>query len=114
MLLRKALEALIDSLEATVRVKRWTAVEAIPEPLTQSAALLLARLGAADRLLVHKFTGATSDESRMGAMSAAVRRLDEAYVDYHKRITDHPIEADTAANALDAEVCEVKATAPSW
>ena len=111
-LLRQALEALIDSLDATVRVQRWTTAEAIPEPLAQSASLLLSRLGAADRLLLRSFTGAASDETRMATMRAAVRLLDAAYVEYRKRIQGG--QGETAAEALDAKVCEVKATAPSW
>jgi hypothetical protein len=114
LLLRRALDALIDSLDATVRVHRWTGVEAIPEPLVQSASMLLPRLGAADRLLLRKFVGAASDETRMDAMSAAIRRLDGAYVEYRKRVADRPIEREVAATALDAEICDVKAAASNW
>jgi hypothetical protein len=114
MLLRKALEAVIDSLDATLRVQRWSGADAVPEPLVQSASLLLPRLGAADRLLLRKFVGAPSDESRMDAMTSAVRHLDKAYVEYRKRITNQTPDRDAAATALDAEVCDVKAAATRW
>jgi hypothetical protein len=114
MLLRKALDALLDSLDATVRVQRWTGEETIPEPLTESAGMLLLRLGAADRLLARKFSGAPDDSIRMDAMTVAIKRLDGAYVEYRKRITERPAERDTATVALDTAVTDVKATASRW
>jgi hypothetical protein len=114
MLARKALEGLIDSLDATVRVHRWLGTDAIPEPLSKSASLLLPRLGAADKLLAQNFTGAMGDVTRMDAMSAAIRHLDEAYVTYRKHVAARPTESDTAAMTLDTIVCEVKATSARW
>jgi hypothetical protein len=47
---RRALEALVDSLDATARLSRWDSTESAPEPLQESAAKLGERLGAANRL----------------------------------------------------------------
>ncbi len=112
--LRKALEGLLDSLEATLRVQTWEGADAIPGPVSESASLLLVRLGAADRLLARSFSGAPSDTTRMEVMTAAVRRLDGAYVEFRKRITARPTERGLAATTLDAAVGEVKAGASDW
>lgn len=105
---RKTLEALIESLEATVRVSTWSGDESIPEPLKESASQLVARLGTANRLASDTFNGSGTDTARVGTMCAAMRRLDAAYVTYRQHIAT-PAERTEAAMTLDAEVTEVKA-----
>jgi hypothetical protein len=109
-LFRKALEELIESLDATVRVKRWDG-EAIPEPLKESASRLVARLGTADRLASSTFAGSAADISRVEAMCGAMRRLDAAYVAYRQST---PAEHEAAAMALDTHIDEVKAASRQW
>lgn len=111
---RGALEALVESLDATVRIQRWTDAEAIPEPLQQSAALLVNRLGAANRLAAGKFVGPQIVAARVTAMNAAIQRLDGAYVQYRHRVDVSPAHRSEAAAALDAEIGEVKAEAHQW
>ena len=106
-LFRKTLEGLVESLDATVRVNRWTANESVPEPLKESAARLVGRLGTVDRLASNNFTGSANDVARVNAMVVAMRRLDAAYVTYRARVV-RPSERDLAATALDAEIDEVK------
>ena len=61
---RGALESLIESLDATVRIARWEAGgESIPEPLRHSAAQLQDRLGSANRLAAGRFVGAPTEAS---------------------------------------------------
>jgi hypothetical protein len=108
---RNALEGLIESLDATVRVTRWAEAESIPEPLKESASRLVARLGTADRLASASFMGKAADVARVTAMRGAMRRLDAAYVAYRQRLERSPSERDLAATALCAEIDEVKASA---
>jgi len=105
---RKTLEALIESLDATVRVGRWAETETVPEPLKESASSLVTRLGAADRLASSRFSGSVADAARVKALVDAMRRLDGAYVAYCQGRDGNPRERDLAAMALDAEISEVK------
>lgn len=111
---RSVLENLVESLDATVRIQRWTDAESIPEPLQQSAALLVDRLGAANRLAAGKFIGPPVVAARVTAMNAAIQRLDVAYVQYRHRVDTTPAQKGEAAAALDAEIGEVKAEASQW
>ena len=108
---RKALEGLMESLDATVRVSRWDAEESVPEPLAESAGNLVVRLGAAGRLAAGTFRGSPVDVARVNAMCGAMRRLDTAYVAYRKTT---PREPDVAAMALHHEIDEVRAEAQAW
>ena len=101
---RRALDGLIDSLDATVRVERSVGAEGAPEPLKATAAQLLTRLGAANRLAAGRFSGSIADAARVQAIAAAVRRLDAAYVVYCQGR-----DRDLAAVTLDTEILEVKA-----
>jgi hypothetical protein len=111
---RKALQALLESLDATARISRWDSTESAPEPLQQSAAKLGERLGAANRLASGKFVGAPQVVASLTGMSGAIRRLDAAYVQYRYRIDAKPTEMDDAAVALDAEIGSVKEEAERW
>jgi hypothetical protein len=101
---RGALDSLIESLEATVRVARSASGEGTSELLEASAAQLLPRLGAANRLAAGRFSGSIADVARVQAIAAAVRRLDAAYVVYCQGRN-----RDLAAITLDTEILEVKA-----
>jgi hypothetical protein len=111
---RKALEALVDSLDATARLSRWDSSESAPEPLQESAAKLGERLGAANRLAGGKFVGATQVVASLTGMSDAIKRLDAAYVQYRHRIDAKPAERDDAVVALDGEIGNVKAEVEGW
>jgi hypothetical protein len=110
---RKTLEGLIESLDATVRVNRWAGAETIPEPLKESAAHLVARLGTVDRLANGNFKGSPADTARVNVMIGVMRRLDAAYVVYRQQLERSPQKRDNAAMTLDAEIDEVKADS-SW
>jgi hypothetical protein len=105
---RKTLEGLIESLDATVRLTRWSGEESIPEPLKVSASLLVDRLGTADRFASSTFNGAQADVARVNLMLSAMRRLDAAYVDYRQHLSQSATEREKAALALDAEIDAVK------
>lgn len=106
---RVALESLTESLEALVRITRWTDADTPPEPLRSAMAKLSERLGSADRLASGVFVGTPADASKVKAMCAAMRKLDGAYVAFRKRVDAHPDDAMTAAGALESELAEAVA-----
>ena len=111
---RGALEGLIESLDALVRVSRWTEAEPPPDPLRTAAAKLLDRLGTAGRLSSGTFNGTPADTSKVNAMFATMKRLDSAYVGYRKRVESAPEQAGEAAATLEAEIAEATAGATEW
>ena len=113
---RKALNALVESLDATVRVARWPAQESIPAPLENSAAKVLDHLGCANRFAADRYLGPPPVIVCMTAMSAATNMLDAAYVEYRRHIAGSKEEhvRAAAAMALDHEIDAVKATSTQW
>jgi len=111
---RKVLTSLLDSLDATVRVARWSGPEEIPAPLNRSASELLTHLGSANRFAADRYSGAPPVVACMTAMSAATNSLDTAYVEYRRQLGGEKGELDRAAMALDHEIDAVKATSHQW
>ena len=111
---RKVLTSLIESLDATVRVARWSGPEAIPTPLENSASKLLDHLGSANRFAADRYSGAPPVVACMTAMSAATKVLDKAYVEYRRHLDGGKEEVDRAAMALDHEIDVVKAASREW
>jgi hypothetical protein len=108
--MRKTIDSLVESLEATLRVKRWTGAEEIPEPLKKSADRLVERLTAADRLTSNTFRGTPQDLARVETMGAAIKRLDAAYVAFRQAVERTPTAVEAAAIALTEEIDQVKAS----
>ena len=104
---RRALESLVESLEADVRVGRWEGPEAIPEPLQKCASRLAERLAAANRLASDRFVGSPAVVASLSAMCDAARRLDAAYVESRKS-ADSPSHDADAAMTLSREIDAVK------
>jgi hypothetical protein len=111
---RAALTSLVESLDATVRVARWTGPEPVPAPLQNSAAKLLDRLGSANRFAADRYSGSPPVVACMSAMSADTKLLDAAYVEYRRHVTGSSEEREKAAAALDHEIDAVKATSARW
>lgn len=110
---RAALDALVESLNAQVRVARWTDVEAPPEPLRKAVSKLTERLGTADRLVSGTFVGTQIDTSKVNGMCATMKRLDGAYVAYRKRLDLKPDLVADAASALESDIAEAVAPPPA-
>lgn len=113
---RGALEGLIESLDALVRVTRWdkaSEADAPPDPLRSAASKLMDRLGTAGRLAAGTFVGTPADTNKVEAMINTMRRLDAAYVSYRKRVDSAPGQALEAAATLEADIAEATAGA-SW
>jgi len=115
---RGALESLLESLDATVRIARWQEGdgEPVPEALQQSAVQLQVRLGSATRLAAGKFAGTAAVVEKSDAIKEAVRDLDAAFVAYRKRLDGAPRPGgrNEAALDLDAVVGRVKHDAHRW
>ena len=111
---RKVLTSLVESLDATVRVARWSGPEAVPAPLQDSASTLLGHLGSANRFAGSRYVGSPPVVQCMTAMSAATKVLDAAYVEYRRHIEGQKEEVERAAMELDHELDGVKATSHQW
>lgn len=113
---RAALESLLESLDATVRIARWQQDDGgpVPEALQRSAVQLQVRLGSATRLAAGKFAGTAAVVEKSDAIKEAVRDLDAAFVAYRKRLDVGPSERDDAALELDAVLGRVKHEAHRW
>jgi hypothetical protein len=110
---RGALESLIESLDATVRIARWEAgEEPIPELLRHSAAKLQDRLGSANRFAGGRFIGAPAVVAVSDAIKEAIRSLDAAFVAYRKRAEGG--QGAEAVIELDGEVGRIKLDAHRW
>jgi hypothetical protein len=112
--LRRSLDALLESLEATLRMKSWAGSDEIPEPLRNAAERLVERLGTADRLSAFTPRSSALDAERVHAMSAAVRRLDAAYVTFRQAIERAPASAESALASLREEIDMVKEGNDAW
>jgi hypothetical protein len=113
---RGALESLLDSLAATVRIARWPQSDGgpVPEALQRSAVQLQVRLGSATRLASGKFAGSAAALEKSDAIKEAVRDLDAAFVAYRKRLEGVASRRDEAALELDAVLGRVKLDAHRW
>jgi len=112
--IREALENLLDSIDATSRLKRWDATDPFPESLRKSATELDQRLEVANQLASKSYVGSTLVVSRLNGISDAIRRLDRACADFRARIALDPLQVSAALDAMDAEVDEVKNAAERW
>lgn len=109
---RAALDGLVESLDALVRVTRWSdATEAPPEPLRVAVSKLTERLGTADRLASATFVGNVADTSKVNGWCGAMKRLDGAYVSYRRRLESRPGQEADAAAALETDIAEATALA---
>src|SRR6185312_4052198 len=106
--LRRALDALLESLEATMRVKGWAGSDEIPDPLRNTAARLVERLGTADRLSAFTPRSSALDAERVQAMTAAIKRLDAAYVAFRQAVERTPASLESALASLREEIDGVK------
>jgi len=106
---RSALAALVESLEAVVRIARWDdPAEAAPEALRTDASKLLDRLGTANRLVTDTFAGSATDAAKVNVIRGAMKRLDSAYVVYRQQGIAPSVGGNNAAMLLEMEIAEVK------
>jgi hypothetical protein len=99
---RSVLSELVESLDATVRIGRWSGEE-VPPPLRENAELLVDRLGKANRLAASRFAGAPRSAAEFTALTSAIQRLDRAFVGYRNLLDK--VEAE---RVLEAELAAVR------
>ena len=102
--LRAAVLALVESMDAVVRVARWPRDEAAPEPVVASARKVVERLSAADRFLASRYDGRNVDAASVAVMCDAARKLDVAYRAYRARADGSPRDVHAAAAALEQQL----------
>jgi hypothetical protein len=107
---RGALDGLTESLEALVRVTRWSGTEVPPEPLRNAVSKLSERLGSAGRLASGAFVGTPADTTKVQAMCDTMKRLDSAYVAFRKQLEARPDKPGDAAERLEHDIAEATAT----
>ena len=110
---RDAVDQLLESLDAHIRLARWDAKEPKPEPLVSTASKLIDRLGAAVRLSAARYQGPAADVAKVDAMRAAMKRLDSAYAAF-RRATRDGGEVVGAVGTLESEVGAVAGTSRAW
>jgi hypothetical protein len=111
--LQTALKRLADSLDATVRLKRWEPTEAVPEPLSRLALDLPGRLDLASRLAAGTFLSSSADAARVDAMRVATERLAAAYGAYRGN-PDLANDERSAAIVLEEEIGQVRSDTMAW
>ncbi len=111
---RSAIEELLESLDAFLRVAQWNEPEQPPHPLHAAATKLLDRLGAADRLASSTFVGTQTEAGKVTAICAALKRLDAAYVVYRQKADWGPNRRAAASAKLEETIGEVKSDAHQW
>jgi hypothetical protein len=104
---RAALDELVESLDAVVRVAGWGDDEQPPEPLRSAVSKLPERLSSADRLASSTFVGSPRDTDKVSAMCKALKHLDSAYVKYRKRVDTTREQGAHAAATLQSDIAEV-------
>jgi hypothetical protein len=109
-----ALDALLESLDAYVRVGRWRESGDLPEPLQIAATKLNDRLASAERLGSGVFVGTPADSRKVTAMCSAMKRLDAAYMSCRRQVERDPAQAALAWAALESEIGEVRGGQGEW
>ncbi len=107
---RVAVDVLVESLDAVVRVARWNGDEAPPEPLVTAVTRLGERRAAAEKLTATPFVGRREDIGRVTALADSLKRLETAYQSYSTRLADEPTAVVSAAADLEHDITEATAT----
>lgn len=108
--IRDALEAFVESVDATSRIARWGADDPVPESLQDAAAKLKARQKAANDLTVDKASGAPAIVHRLATSSSAIRQLSTACEEFLSCKLDPNNDITTALENLDAAIDSVHET----
>jgi hypothetical protein len=110
---RTAIDGLIESLEAEIRLSRWSDAEPKPVPLVLSAGKLQDRLGTAERLSSARFHGTPTELNRVGAMCVVLKGLGEAYVIYRQQL-DSPGNENMGEAVVALETKVAALAAETW
>ncbi len=102
--IRNALEALVESIDATLRIARWDISDPLPDSLRLAAAQLEANLKVANELARGNVSGTPAIVHRLTVSSAAVQRLTTAYQEFVNLKGGEAADLATARENLDAAI----------
>lgn len=102
--IRDALEAFVESVDATSRIARWDQTEPLPDSLREAAAEVDAIRTAANKLTVDRALGAPAIVHRLTVSSSAIRRLSAAYEEFLSCKLDPANDITVALANLDAAI----------
>ena len=102
--IRNALEALIESADATSRIARWGQQDSVPDSLRQAAERIEANRKAANSLTLDKAVGAPAIVHRLSASTNAIRSLSAAYDEFLEFKRDPNNDLAVALEKLDAAI----------
>jgi hypothetical protein len=108
--IRNALEAFVESVNATSRIARWGQLEPVPDSLRQAAGEVEANKKAANVLTVDKAFGAPAIVHRLAVSSSAIRNLSAAYDEFLSCKLDPSNDISVALANLDAAIDSANAT----
>ncbi len=102
--IRDALEAFVESVDATSRIARWGQLESVPDSLRRVAARLEANKKLANNLVIDNAIGAPGIVQRLSLSSSAIRMLSTAYDEFSSRRLDPSTDISVALADLDAAI----------
>ena len=102
--IRNALEALVESIDASLRIAKWDISDPLPDSLRLAATQLEANLKLATELARGNVSGAPAIVHRLTVTSAAVQRLAAAYKEFESLKGGEAIELAAARENLDAAI----------
>jgi hypothetical protein len=105
--IRSALEALVESIDATMRIARWDISDPVPDSLRLAAAQLEANMKLANELARGNVSGTPAIVHRLSVTSSAVIRLTAAYREFESLKNGQADEVATARENLDAAIDSV-------
>lgn len=114
---RSAVDDLVESLQAVIRLARWDGAEPEPEPLVAAAARLQDRLGAAGRLATTRFQGPAREVTKVEGICKALGTLDAAYLAFRRQMQASPAGSparEEALATLEAEIAAATADSAAW
>ena len=102
--IRNALEAFVESVDATSRIARWGQLDPVPDSLRQAAAQIETNKKAANNLTVDKASGAPAIVHRLSVSSSAIRSLSAAYDEFLSCKLNPTNDISVALANLDAAI----------
>lgn len=108
--IRNALEAFVESTDATSRLARWGEGDPIPDSLRVAAAQLQANKKAADELAQGSVSGTPAIVHRLTVTSSAIKSLSTAYQEFLACTGEAGADLSAALSNLDDAIDSARET----
>ena len=105
--IRNALEALVESINATTRIARWDISDPVPDSLRLAASQLEGNLKLANELARGNVSGTPAIVHRLSVTSSAVLRLTAAYREFESLKGGDASDISIARENLEAAIDSV-------